>query len=343
VGVTKKTHMKAKTLIPVLETAIEKNYNTMILGSPGIGKSEIVKQVIEKLGYELMICHPVCDDVVDYKGLPSKVSNTEASFLPYGNLLRMMQADKPLVIFFDDLGQSTALVQAALMQLILERSVNGQKVSPHVRFVAASNRKKDNSGVQNILSALISRFNTVVELQTDVESWKSWALKNSVPIELIAFINFRTNLLNNFEETEKVRKNEMSNFACPRTITNLGKWLKANIFEYEVWKGCVGEAFATEFKAFYDVYKSLAGLPEKVILHPQTAPVPQELNVLYALVGALAHKSTEKNINAIFEYVGRIPTEFQVFYIKDATAKNEKLMETDAYINWQLNNSHLLQ
>ncbi len=46
------------------------------------------------------------------------------------------------VCLLDDLGQAPPAVQAAAMQLLLARRVNGHAVSDHVTFLAATNCPK---------------------------------------------------------------------------------------------------------------------------------------------------------------------------------------------------------
>ncbi len=329
--------MKATDLIPVLEIGIKNKFAMLLQSSPGVGKTDITTQVAKNMGYDLMISQPVTSDAVDYKGLPA-IIDKEAKFLPYGDLQRLLTANKPLLCFFDDLGNSTQTVQDSLMHIILAREINGQKVSDQVSFVAATNRRKDATGVNGLIKALVSRFNTVLELEVDVESWKKWALKNNIPIELISFINFKPNMICNFNPADK----DINNFACPRTITNLARWIQAGVESLEVWKGSVGEGFAVEFAAFYKIYKALANLPEKIILNPDSVPVPETPDILYALIGSLAYKSNEKNFDNVLKFIKRIPPEFQVFYIKDSTSRDSSLLETDAAIDFFAKNPNLI-
>ena len=66
--------------------------------------------------------------------------------------------------FLDDLGQAPMSVQAAAMQLILARRINGFKISDKVIFMAATNRREDKAGVTGILEPVKSRFAWIVEL-----------------------------------------------------------------------------------------------------------------------------------------------------------------------------------
>src|SRR5208337_1991806 len=177
--------MKPTELYSFLSRAVPSRLPVLIKGAPGIGKTDIVTQACEASSADLIIEHPVVSDPTDYKGIPFPDGKGDANFLPIGNLKRLLNAESLTVCFFDDIGQAPGSVQAALMQLILARRINGHKVSDNVCFLAATNRRSDRAGVTGMLEPVKSRFVSIVELETDVESWVSWALKAALPIELI--------------------------------------------------------------------------------------------------------------------------------------------------------------
>src|SRR5688572_28860406 len=138
----------------------------LIKGKPGIGKSDITEQAAIAANCKLIISHPVVSDPTDYKGLPFAM-NGEAHFLPYSDLKKLIDAKEPTVFFLDDLGQAPAAVQAACMQLILARQLNGHKISDFVTFLAATNRKEDKAAVSGLLEPVKSRFASIVELEVN--------------------------------------------------------------------------------------------------------------------------------------------------------------------------------
>jgi hypothetical protein len=311
--------------------------------------------------------HPVVSDPTDYKGLPFAKGTDSAVFLPFGNLNKLIHADKPLTYFFDDLGQSPVAVQAACMQLLLARRINGHKVSEHVTFIAATNRRSDRAGVTGMLEPVKSRFVTIVELESDPDAWVAWALQEGLPTELISFIRFRPDLLDKFEPT-----NELTNSPCPRTVHNIGKLMLAGIprkldsgptstsatfvaptnmtpeeirrtmsSEFEIFSGAAGAAFATEFCGFLRIYRSLPNL-DVILTNPDRAAVPTDPAVLYALCGALTYRAGENNLDRIVKYAGRIAPEFSVKLMADIITKDQHLAETRAYIQWATDNSELL-
>jgi hypothetical protein len=327
--------MNATQLIGFLMIALQNGWAMLIQSSPGLGKSDIVSQCAARLGFDLLILHPVTDDPTDAKGLPV-FANGIADFIPYGNLLRMINATRPLIVFLDDLGQAAQSVQAAYMQLILCRQINGKAISPHVRFVAATNRRSDNAGVAGLITPLISRFHAVLELAINVADWAQWAIKAGLPLELIAFVNFRPALLSTFDA--KAAK-EGKPFACPRTVAMLGDWIKAGVDDPKLFAGCVGESFATEFAAFLQIYRQVGNLPAQVCINPQTAPIPASLDQKFALCAALSYHVTKQNADSIGIYCERIESEFATFFWKTATARKPEIVDTNAFTRWAIVNS----
>ena len=242
--------MKPSQLQAFLKVAIPNKVSILIKGAPGVGKSDIVTQVAKELGYNLIVEHPIVSDPTDFKGLPFP-RGEEAVFLPYGNLSRIIKTKEPTIFFIDDLGQALYAVQAAVMQLLLTARIGSHKVSDKVTFVAATNRRIDQAGVQGLLEPVKSRFISIVELTPDLEDWCKWALENNMPPELVAFIRFRPNLLFDFTPTK-----DLVNSSCPRTVANVGKLINMGIpkeLEYELFTGAAGEKFASEFVGFLKI------------------------------------------------------------------------------------------
>jgi len=339
--------MKANDLSEFLAFAIENNFPVLIKGKPGIGKSDIVAQSVgfwetkANLGLKakLIISHPVVSDPTDYKGLPFAGEDGSAHFLPFGELNELINATQKTIFFLDDLGQAPASVQAACMQLILARRINGHAVSDHVTFIAATNRKEDRAGVSGLLEPVKSRFASIVELEVNTDDWVKWALENNMPIELISFIRFRPVLLDKFEATK-----DITNSPCPRTVANIGKLQNAGLqksIEFEVFKGAAGEAFAAEYLGFLKMYRELPNI-DQIILNPKGAEVSKEPAILYALAGALSARMNTQNIEAVITYLDRLPDEISVVTMKDAVTKNKSLTATKGFIKWGTKNGNVI-
>lgn len=322
--------MTPTQLTSYLQYAITNRFPVLIKGKPGIGKSDLVEVAAIFAGADLIISHPVVSDPTDYKGLPFAEAG-KAKFLPFDDLQKLIDADKPTVYFLDDLGQAPASVQAACMQLLLARRINGFKVSDYVTFIAATNRKEDKAAVSGLLEPVKSRFASIIELEVTTDDWIKWALNNNMPIELIAFIRFKPDLLDNFTPSK-----DIVNSPSPRTVANVGKQQSAGLpkdLEFEVFKGAAGEGFAIEYCAFLDMFRNMPNI-DQIILNPTGAEIPTEPGILYGLSGALAHKMNDNNIDSIVTYLNRLPGEIAVCCIKDAITKKPALVNTRGYIKF---------
>lgn len=327
--------MSPKELKRTLLKTMKAGLPILIKGAPGIGKSDIVAQVARELEMNLLVSHPVVSDPTDFKGLPGIVDG-KAEFLPYGDLRKLMQAKKPTIAFLDDLGQAPAVVQAAAMQLILARTINGKKISDKVVFIAATNRRQDRAGVTGILEPVKSRFASIIELEANADEWIEWAIEHKMPAELIGFIHFRPALLNSNEVTA-----DIVNHPCPRTIAYCGSLLNAGLKSVEVLAGAVGEGCAAELVGFLRVYKDLPNIAA-ILLDPKEADVPTDPAALYAVVSALVEKASEDNANRIIQYGNRLPTDFSVLLVRDMIRKEPKIQNTKGFIKWATTNQEIL-
>lgn len=330
--------MKASQLISLLKVTIPAGLPVLVKGAPGVGKTDCVHQAAVAVGAGMILSHPVVNDPTDYKGLPAVVKG-RADFLPYGDLEAAITADKPTVFFLDDLGQAPAVVQAAAMQLILARQINGKKVSPHVVFVAATNRREDRAGVTGILEPVKSRFATIVELEPNVEDWTEWALASGVPPEVVAFVRFRPGLMLD----PGPATGDLVNRPSPRTVANLGRLYAAGVRCPETLGGAAGAGFGTEFVAFCRVWAQLPAI-DGIIADPEGAAVPRagEPAALYAVVTALATRVNRETAGRVLRYLGRLPEEFSVLGVRDAIRAFPGAAQTPEFVKWSVKHKDVL-
>ena len=329
--------MNAAKLATFLTQAFTASRRVLIKGKPGIGKSDIVAQAAKEADADLVLMHPSISDPTDFKGMPAVMADgTQAHFLPFGDLNRLVQADKRTVAFLDDIGQAAPAVQAALMQLILARSVNGTRISDRVVFVGSTNDTSHMAGVSGMIEPLKSRWETIVELECSVDDWCAWALAANMPPELVAFIRFRPALLSDFKPTKEIK-----NSPCPRTWAGVGNWLSAGVKDLEVFTGAVGEGAAVEFYSFLDLYQSLPSL-DGILLNPGTAEVPEKPAALFAVSSGLARKASAANLDRVTTYLSRLPKEFEVMAMRDAVTVSKQITSSPAFVAWATKNSSVL-
>lgn len=326
--------MRPSDLTGFLKEAIPAKRPILITGAPGIGKSDIVAEAAELAGADLILSHPAVADPTDAKGLPwATQDSTEATFLPFGELARALRADKLTVWFLDDLGQASAAVQASYMQLLLARRVNGHVLPDHVTFVAATNRRTDRAGVSGILEPVKSRFTSIVGLEANLDDWTRWAFAHNIPVELIAFLRFRPDLLSAFEASA-----DLTNSPSPRTWSNVAKLLALNLtpgVQHEAIVGAVGAGAAVEFTAFLKLFKELPNI-DAILVDPDSQPLPESPATLYAVTTALGSKANPTVFPRIARYAERLLDaargEFAAALLRDSIRRDPTVVQTTAYV-----------
>lgn len=339
----KKVTMRPSEYFDLACLCMKNNFTLMVIGMPGGGKTEITQQAAVHMNFDLIMTHPVIDDPTNYKGFPFKEvdadGNVSADFVPFGMLRKLIEADRPTLMFMDDMGQAPKATQAAAMQLLWGGKLNGADISKHVSFIVASNRREDKAAVTGMIEPLKNRA-TIIHLATNIDDWCKWAIKNKQPPENIAFNRFRPKfIIEGYEPTI-----DFTNSATPRTIAKCGDLLKAGIpssIEHETYSGTAGDQFAVEFINFLQMYRQIPDI-QGIIKNPDSAEVPLKDSILYATCEALAVQSTKKNFGNILKFAKRLHEEFEIMLVRDAIVHNEEVCETKDFIHWQADHQDIL-
>lgn len=344
--------MKHSEIVSTSVRLFEAHEPFMVIGPPGGGKTEGLLQAAEiflgqrkhnslaatnkrpKSG-RVIVTHPVISEEVDYRGLPGFDKEGRAQFVPFGFLREIMETKEDIIVLIDDVGQARLSVQAALMQMVQLREIDGHRISDSVTFALASNRREDKAAVQGMVSALLDRCICILKLEVDHDELARWLLANDYPSILAAFVRFRPQAIR-FDA-----KNEFEKSSTPRSIAGLGRLLNLGLESHEVMAGAVGAAFASEFMAYRKFEKGMVTV-EEILAKPKTARVPEEREVLYAVMAALAGKLNEKSMEAGVLYIERIPPEFAVIVMKDLVAKVADIVKVPAFAKWAKANAKLL-
>lgn len=340
--------MRPSKVAEAINLCIEAKQPVMIHGSPGVGKSAVVRQVAAQRGIDLIDLRLSQLDPVDLRGVPSVdtkkhiTSWNTPSFLP---------TDGKGILFLDEINSAAQATQAAAYQLVLDRKLGDYVLPPGWVIIAAGNRSTDRAIVNQMSTALKNRF---IHLNYEVnnDDWCDWALRSNIAVEVLGFIRFRPMLLNEFEqrdnskeERERVQRlKDAQAFATPRSWEFLSKVVQqkpsADI-EYELYTGIVGEGAAAEFMGYLKYYRDLPNL-DALLMNPGAAKVPEEPATLYALATGLATKATQDNMERVVKYALRLPAEFQVLLMKDAITRDNELTQTKAFNDWAIKNADVM-
>jgi hypothetical protein len=81
---------------------------------------------------------------------------------------------------------------------------------------------------------------------------------------------------------------------------------------------------------------------DAILLNPAAERVPEEPAAQYAVASALAHHATDTNFDRVYTYLGRMPVEFRVLAVRDASLRTPAIKFTPAYTRWAIEHHHVL-
>lgn len=93
--------------------------------------------------------------------------------------------------------------------------------------------------------------------------------------------------------------------------------------------------------AFLHMFRDLPSI-DGILLNPMGEPVPESPAAQYAIASALAHRASDTNFDRICLYLERMPTEFRVLCVRDASARAPEIKFTAGYTKWAIANHHVL-
>lgn len=302
----------------------------LVESSPGLGKTQLAAQAAAELGVEFKAIHAPLLQPEDYGFPVISKDRDDVDFIVSKEKFPIegsASADSGIFLI-DELSQADSSAQKILANLIQEREIHGRRMKKDWLIIATGNRTTDRAGANRILTHLGNRV-TRVPLEASLDDWTNWAIQNNVKPEVIAFIRFRPELLTNFDAQNEVN-------ATPRAwVEGISAALGVidPALEFEVFRGDVGEGPASEFLGFLKIYRKLPS-PDAILLNPKKADVPKDPATLYAICGALAHRTTVDNFGRVMQYIGRLPAEFGVLYVRDAIARVPQLTNSKDFIAW---------
>jgi len=310
-----------------------------IKGSPGIGKSDIIRQVAEELNLKVIDFRLSQADPTDLQGFPGVVEG-RSTFYP-GEMFPIEGDEIPTgyngwLLFLDEMNSAPLSVQAAAYKLCLDKQIGQYSLHKNVAIVGAGNKSTDKAITQRIGTAMQSRL-VHLNMAVDPDHWLKWANVAGIDHRITSFIEFRKELLHKFDPSHAD-----DTFACPRTWAFLSDIIKGkeklSHIDVVTAAGTVGEGCALEFKGFSEIFQSLPKISE-IMNKPDTVKIPNEPSVHYALAGLISYEVNVNNINNLSKFVERLPADFQVVTWKSAVRRNAEIIESPYIDAWITKNA----
>ncbi|MBO6165015.1 MAG: AAA family ATPase [Eubacterium sp.] len=221
------------------------------LGAPGVGKSQVVKQIGAELGYKVIDLRLAQMSEVEIGGLiyPNE-DRTKTRWLSPEVLPDEERDGKKTILLLDEITSCPKRVQVAAYQLILDRRV-GQYNLPEGTFVIGLGNREDDDGVYiRLAGPLADRFE-IHYIDVDFRTWKNdFAIPYGVHSYVINYLNFKPAALH----TQKADSDSMV-FATPRSWERVSDILKknsdlSNPVVVNKIAGNIGEVETTQFVSF---------------------------------------------------------------------------------------------
>ena len=323
---------KPSQLVAHLVRALKARLVPIVRSSPGMGKSDIARQIARQHNLKFIDIRLAQCDPTDLNGLPN-FENGYAVYTPFvffpikGADPGVNDEGKPYkgwLINFDEITSAPKQIQAASYKILLDRQIGQHDLDPRVAMMAAGNLESDNAVVIPMSTALQSRL-VHYDLILDIPEWVDWAMANGVDGRVIAFINFRPKLLHKFdpESTEHT-------YPCPRTWHFTSKLIldypTIGYDDMPSIAGAIGPGTANEFIEFCRIYETLPKI-SAILANPSSVHIPNEPGVKYALSMMLVEHFNMQNADDLLIFLDRLPIEARAITLRAVAVRHMALLQ----------------
>ncbi len=346
----------------------------LVIGESGIGKTALAKKLAKDNNWSLVVIDGNLLKEGEIGGLPtiesymtvdSNGNRLEKKTTIYAVHTKLREIDeeinkgKRVLLFIDEINRCEHTVQQELMNLILNREINGYKLHDDVNILAAMNPSSKYGSdfdyqVVDMDAAQENRF-VWLNMESDHKAWLKWAMESGIEQKVIEFIGVFPEYLHKINEDD-VR-------ATPRSYERVSKAFKEykerkdsipkSVF-LNVIKGNVGKVIAEEFVnfvesdhtpliSFYEVFLGdtlNSEIIEKIKSESHTRLYLTAMNILKSLEENIKNINEEYvyYINRFIEFLNEYPIDLMVGIMKDMKSsypesykralENEKFVES---------------
>ena len=281
------SYQETKELVKI---AILNKEPIMLWGMPGIGKSDMIREIGLELDRPVIDIRASLFSEVDIKGYPYINKETGTMKFALSNEFPR-DPDSNAIVFLDELPAALPSTQLALYQLILDRKIGEYELPENVTILAAGNRDADRAGTFEMPKPLQNRF-IHVEIDIVFDEWLIWAVDNNINKDVISFLNKNKDKLLDFRPESPSKA-----FATPRSWVKSSKLLNSGNYNNDqvrnIVSGCVGGGLAAEFIGFKEIVDKLPDAMD--ILERKVTKIDKDLKseIVYAVITNLLYKLRE--------------------------------------------------
>lgn len=344
----------------------------LVVGESGIGKTALAKQVAKENDWHLIVIDGNLLKEGEIGGLPTVESYRTIDFngneiekkaTVYAIHSKLKEIDevvttgKAVLLFIDEINRCEHTVQQELMNLILNREINGYQLADEVKILAAMNPSSKYGAdfdyqVVDMDAAQENRF-VWLHMESNPNQWIKWATGAGIEQVIIEFISTFPEYLN--------KKNEEDVRATPRSYERVSKSYKiykanesgiSRAVFLNVLKGNVGrviaEALLSFIEAGYDpliTYEEVfegdtlrQSLVEKVKNESHTRLYLTAVNILKTLESNIRNNDeiAKMNMNRWVEFLQAYPIDLMVGIMKEIKLSYSEVykvaLENEAFV-----------
>lgn len=324
----------------------------LVVGESGIGKTALAKEIAKENNWSLIVIDgnllkegeigglPTIEGYVGFNDQGDTVEKKTTVYAVH-NKLREIDAElakeKTVLLFIDEINRCEHTVQQELMNLILNKEINGYKLHENVKILAAMNPSNKYGAdfdyqVVDMDAAQENRF-VWLQMEPDYTQWLDWAINAGIEQKVIEFISTFPEYLHKINEDD-IR-------ATPRSYERISSLCKIYQEKKEsisravflnVIRGNIGKLIAEEFVSFFESnYSSLlsyedvfagdslhASIREKVKSENHTRLYLSAKNILKNLETNIKNNNYELNyIDRLIQFLEIYPIDLMIGIMKD--------------------------
>ncbi len=343
----------------------------LLVGESGIGKTALAKQLAADHHWSLVVIDGNLLKEGEIGGLPTietyyekdlQGMQSERKTTVYAVHYKLREIDDEIakgntvLLFIDEINRCEHTVQQELMNLILNREINGYRLPENIKLLAAMNPSgKYGSNydyqVVDMDAAQENRF-VWLYMEPDYRQWIDWAMDAGLEPRVIEFISTFPEYL--------MKTNDDGISATPRSYERISKILKLyqeqkdtiprSVF-LNVLKGNVGAMIAAEFLSFVesehkpllsyeDVFRAsfTEAVKEQLRTESHTRLYLSAKNILKTLEAKLLQDISDQDcdITRLVEFLTLYPVDLRVGIMKDIKSSYSRVyqyaIEKEAFV-----------
>lgn len=352
--------MNYSECLNTVDLIVASNDVPLIIGESGVGKTSLVKAIAKNNEYYLVTIDANLLKEGEIGGLPI-VENKVTIYATHSKLMQIEKALKEncknVILFIDELNRCDHAVAQELMNLILNREINGYVLDARVKVIAAMNPSNKNDGFYNSNYDVVDmdpaqedRF-VWVRLDSDIKEWINWGMskEGNINEHIMEFLSTFPEYLHTPDSEETIK-------ATPRSWERVSKayniYLKnKEKYSFDIFlnvvKGNVGINIANDFGNFImNLRNPLIKVDDifsnEILSFDLKEKIQKENHSkLYILaknsLTYLESKFTEKNLSLFSEVLNLYPRDLRLGIMKEikrdyTEGLYERLLDNEAFL-----------